>query len=63
MLTLLRLPFQTGLGAGEWSPLRSRPYAHFSEVGACGPLAVKAKASGGFRRRPVTANPRSLPRG
>ena len=27
MLTLLRLPFQPGLGASEWSPLRSRPYA------------------------------------
>lgn len=28
---------------GEWSPLRSRPYAVVSLFGACGPQPVKAK--------------------
>jgi hypothetical protein len=32
MLTLLRLFFLTGLGAGEWSSLRSRPCTFFVAV-------------------------------
>src|ERR1700688_3734549 len=39
----------TGLGAGEWSPLRSRPYAHFSEVGGLRPPGRQGQ---GERRLP-----------